>query len=87
MMSTTEPTTKTPLFGRLRVSRGHWIQGRMGHGPRRWPWWRLLSVRIYRLAVCPPTTGFVIWFYMRRGAASIQVVFDRRRLMQPELYS
>jgi hypothetical protein len=49
------------------------------HGPKTWPrWWHRFSISVVRLAVAPPSTGYGIWIYTRRGGRCIDVYFDRR---------
>lgn len=48
------------------------------HGPQSWPWWRWISFSIVKLGCVPPTTGWSLWMYTRRGARAIDIYFDRR---------
>lgn len=48
------------------------------HGPQKWPWWRLFSISVVRLAVHQPSTGYRLWFYTRWGAGHIGIYLDRR---------
>lgn len=53
------------------------------HGPKTWPWWRLVSVVAVKVSVnCSPSPlrlNHNMWFYTRWGAWTCQVVYDTRR--------
>lgn len=48
-----------------------------------WPWWRRVRVRVVRLAVSFPSTGYRLWVYTRHGAYEAEVCFDRRPRVEP----
>lgn len=51
---------------------------RVYHGPRSWPWWKLVSFRLVKLSVQAPSTGYGVWAYTRWGAACVDIYFPRR---------
>lgn len=58
-----------------------WFKGhKPSHGPQTWPWWRLVSVRVYKLGLDPavPVSGFRVWFYTRWQCPHWDIFLDRR---------
>ena len=49
------------------------------HGPKTWPWWRLVWFRFLRLDIYPPSTGYRLWIYTRWAGAHYDLFFDRRK--------
>lgn len=67
----------------FRLDLGQFLMGRnMYHGPKTWPWWRLVAVRFYRAQVNLPSTGWRIWLYTRWGACYLDVICDRRGIVK-----
>ena len=49
------------------------------HGPRTWPWWRLVTFApVLAKPMTPPNTGHHFWIYTRWGARMLGIYFDRR---------
>lgn len=64
---------------KFELSAAHFADGmKVSHGPQKWPWWRLFSLRLVRIACGKPSTGWRVWLYTRWGAGHIGVYFDRR---------
>jgi len=65
----------------VRVSLWHWApdtNGGVKHGPQSWPWWRLPALKLYRLDVHAPSSGWALWLYTRWGAIPFDLYIDRR---------
>lgn len=65
---------------KFRFSNAHYNDEdlRPSHGPQTWPWWRLLSIKVVRLDICLPSTGYRAWIYTKRGAVYFDLFIDRR---------
>lgn len=51
------------------------------HGPKVWPWWKLIVVKIYKCSgVTQPSTAYNVWIYTKHQARMFMVAFDRRKL-------
>ncbi len=63
-----------------RLKAGYFFASRtVQHGPKSWPWWRLVSPSWVKLrGVTPPTEGWCLWLYTRWGAVSWDFYLDRR---------
>lgn len=49
------------------------------HGPQVWPWWKIVSWKLVKQTVRPPSTGYSLWIYTRWGAMEpVEIYFDRR---------
>ncbi|WP_431014577.1 hypothetical protein [Bradyrhizobium pachyrhizi] len=59
-------------------SRVRWIS--TGHGPQTWPWWRLISWKLYQLDFGrnSASSGSRVWFYTRWGCWHVDFIVDRR---------
>lgn len=43
-----------------------------------WPWWRFAMLIPYSTYACPPSAGWNVWLYTRKGALLWHVALDRR---------
>jgi hypothetical protein len=58
----------------------NWTHGwkSTGHGPRSWPWWRMISIKVYDCGVQKPSTTTRIWYYTRWVCGHFDLSIDRR---------
>lgn len=61
------------------------------HGPKVWPWWKLLTIHVCRCTHDPacyfwmPPISYNVWLYTRWGALSFNVT-ERRGVYRSDMW-